>query len=60
MSFFFRKPSNSPLEAADTVGTTPDGGAPAGTSAAFNGGAAWAGVVRSGGKGGDDQALARS
>jgi len=59
MSFFLRKLSNSLGEAGVTVGTTPDGGAPAGTGVAFSGGAAWAGVVRPGGTGGDGQAPAQ-
>ena len=56
MSFFLRKLSNSLREAAVPVGTTPDGGALAGTGVAIIGGAAWAGVVRPGGTGGDGQA----
>jgi hypothetical protein len=53
------KPSNSLGEASVTVGTTPDGGAPAGTGVGFSGGAAWAGVVRPGGTAGDGQVMAR-
>jgi hypothetical protein len=60
MRFVQWKQSNSPGEAGVTVGTTPDGGAPAGTGVALVGGAAWAGVVRPGGTGGDDQASAQS
>jgi len=40
----------------EQVGTTADGGAPAGTGVAFVRGAARAGVVRPGGTGGDGQA----
>jgi hypothetical protein len=58
ISFVLLKLSNSLGEANVTVGTTPDGGAPAGTSVAFERGAAGAGVVRPDGTGGDGQALA--
>lgn len=56
MRLFLRNLSNSLREADVTVGTTADGGAQAGTGVAIVGGAAWAGVVRSGGTGGDGQA----
>jgi hypothetical protein len=56
MSFFLRKLSNLPGEAGVTVGTTPDGGVPAGIGAVIACGADWAGVVRSGGTVGAGQA----
>jgi hypothetical protein len=59
MSFLLRKLSNSRGEAGVTVGTAPDGGAPAGIGVAISGGAAWAGVVHSGGTGGEGQAIAQ-
>jgi hypothetical protein len=58
MSFLLRSLFNSFGEDGVSVGTTPDGAAPAGIGVGFNGGAAWAGVVRSGGEGGDGQAAA--
>jgi len=58
MSSFLPKPSNSGGKASVTVGTTLDGGAPAGTDVAFVRGAAWAGAVPPGGTGGDGQATA--
>jgi hypothetical protein len=58
MSFFLRKLSNLPGEAGVTVGTTPDGGVPAGIGAVIACGADWAGVVRSGGMVGAGQATA--
>jgi hypothetical protein len=59
VSFFLRKLSNSLGEAGVTVGTTADGGALAGTGVAIVRGAAWAGVVRSGGTGGGGQATTK-
>ena len=59
MSLFLRKLSNSLGEVGVTVGTTTDGGAPAGTGVAFVRGAARAGVVRPGGTGGDGQEYVR-
>ena len=58
MSLVSRKLSNSHGEVDVTVGTATDGGAPAGTNAASGHGAAWAGVVRSGGTAGDGLAVA--
>jgi hypothetical protein len=58
MSFLLPKQSNSYGEDGVSVGTTPDGAAPAGIGVGFNGGAVWAGVVRSGGEGGDGRAAA--
>jgi hypothetical protein len=55
MSFFLRKLFNSLGEVGVTVGTTTDGGVPAGTGVAFVRGAALAGVVRPGGTDGDGQ-----
>jgi len=59
MSLFLLKLSNSLGEVGVTVGTTADGGAPAGTGVAFVRGAARAGVVRPGGTVGDGQEYVR-
>lgn len=60
MRLVLRKPSNSCGEAGVTVGPTPDGAAQAGIGVVPIGGAAWVGVVRAGGTGGDRQAVRRS
>jgi hypothetical protein len=59
MSSISPRPSSLFGGASVTVGITPDGEAPAGTGVASVRGAAWAGVVRSGGAGGDGQDFVR-